>query len=161
MRRIPLLVALALAVVALPARAQDDPLSEVTSTDPLELARAVSRMGDTAVLQQLGAEVDVGARLSAIRATPWLHAPEEALAPLADLARGRDPDLAPAAALSALTIARRLDADDLSAREVDGAILEAAIEAFRGIGDDEGCRRDIRRAGFLIADRLVSLRAQS
>jgi hypothetical protein len=143
------------------AAAQDDPLSAVPGADPLELARAVAQVGDAALLGRLSEESGTASRLTAVRATPWMRAPERALAPLSEIARGRDPDLAPAAALAALQIAERLDADDLVAREVGSEVIVAAVEALRAIGNDEGCRRDIRRAGFLAADRLSSLLAQS
>jgi hypothetical protein len=159
--RLPLVLTLSLLVPGGGASAQDDPLSTVPGADPLELARAVARLGDDALLGRLSEESEAAARLSAIRATPWMRAPELALTPLAEIARGRDPDLAPAAAMAALRIAQRLESDDLVAREASSETITEALEALRAIGNDEGCRRDIRRAGLIAADRLSSLLSQS
>lgn len=155
-----LLFSLLLGLAVAPALAQEgaaDPLLAVEDADPLDLARVVARLGDEAVLTRLGDPQSADVRLAAIRATPSLTAPEHALGPLAEIAAGRDPDLAPAAAMAALEIAERLSADDLVRRETERAIIDAAIEAMRAIGNDESCRRDIRRAGLLVADRLSSL----
>jgi hypothetical protein len=139
-----------------PAAREQDPLLAVVDADPLELSRVVARLGDDAVLARLAADAPPDVCLAALRATPWLSAPEDALALLADHARGRDPDLAPAAALSALRVTDRLSADALTRREADAAVIRAAIDAFGALGRDESARRDLRRAGFEIARRLGS-----
>jgi len=151
-----------LAIVGLSAStaAQEaDPLAEVAGADPLDLSRAVARLGDDAVMDRLREGTSAASRLAAIRATPALAEPERALAELAEIARGRDPDLAPAAALSALTIAGDLDADELVQREADRDLVTRSREAFEALGHDESVRRDIRRVGFMVAERLRSLTA--
>jgi hypothetical protein len=93
-------------------------LRAAVDSDELDLAALVARIGDDAVLESLAEGKDSVIRLAAIRATPYLLSQELALQPLAALAQGRDPDLAPAAARRALVIAQALALEDISAREL-------------------------------------------
>lgn len=163
--RAPILALLLIATVARDATAQDvDPLVAIGSSDPVALARIVERLGDDAVLARLAAEdaedadgVSADARLAAIRASVALRAPERALDPLAAIAAGRDPDLAPAAAYSILVIARALDPRDLDAREVMRAELAPALAAIARLAADETARPDLRRAAAIAAELLGHL----
>lgn len=164
--RAPILAVLLIATVARDATAQAaDPLVAIGSSDPVALARVVERLGDDAVLARLAAEVaedeatDVSAdaRLAAVRASVALRAPERALEPLAAIAAGRDPDLAPAAAHSLLVIARALDPRDLDAREVMRAELAPALTAIAQLAADETARPDLRRAAAIAAELLGHL----
>jgi hypothetical protein len=142
------------------ASAQDgvDPLLATGSSDPLELARVVDRIGDAALLERLGGEgTPTDVRLAAIRASVALRAPERALEPLATIARSRDPDLAPAAAMAFLAIARDLDPRALDAREVLRGELVPARTALEALADDESARADLRRAALLALDALTAL----
>ena len=150
------LLAAAVASVA-PARVMaqprpNDPLAQVVSSDPLELARVVDRLGDEAVLARLGAmgldtaTLDPAVVIAALRASPWLHAPEDALPRLAEIAAGHDPDLAPAAALAIVRIAERLTRADLDAREGSDDPIRAVLPALAAIGEDTTARPDLRRA---------------
>lgn len=123
-----------------------DPLLAGHDTDPLELARVVDRIGDDAVLARLAPETPIAVRVLAVSATPRLHAPEAALPTLAELAGGRDPDLAPRALQAISEIARSLDARSLDARESERAELRAVLPRLTGIGEDESARADLRRA---------------
>jgi hypothetical protein len=134
-----------------------DPLLAAHDTDPLELARVVDRMGDAAVLARLNPETPIAVRALAVVAAPRLHAPEDALAPLAELALGRDPDLAPRAALSLLEITRALDERGLDARERDRAELAAGRIAIARVAADETARADVRRAAQLADAALAEL----
>ena len=151
------LAALSLVLVVSPALAQTDPLLAVRSADPLELARAADRLGDAAVLARLVEGRPTPIRLAAIRATPWLDAPEQALAPLAAIAIGRDPDLAPAAAVSILRIARALDAQALDGRETHPSELHDARVAIQALADDATARADLRRMAELAVDALAAI----
>ena len=150
-------------VLAGPASAQGpggegaDPLVAVADADPLELGRVAQRLGDGAVLARLADDRPVVVRLAAIRATPWLRAPEAALGPLARIAAGRDSWLAPEAARIVLRIARALTVDDLAARETFPAELADARAALEALAADEHARFDIRRAAELAADALGGL----
>lgn len=142
-------------VAPAPAMAQprpNDPLAQVVSSDPLELARVVDRLGDEAVLARLGAmgldtaTLDPAVVIAALRASPWLHAPEDALPRLAEIAAGHDPDLAPAAALAIVRIAERLTRADLDAREGSDDPIRAVLPALAALGEDTTARPDLRRA---------------
>ncbi|MBW2460341.1 MAG: hypothetical protein JRH11_01760 [Deltaproteobacteria bacterium] len=126
--------------------------------DPLELARAVARHGDGAIIEALGGAAADRAFL-AIQSTPHLAEPEGALPVLAAIAVGRDPDLAPAAALAALRVAEGLTASSLVIREVSAEDLRGATELFEAAADDETARRDIRQAAHLVVARLRDLSA--
>lgn len=145
-------LALGLLLVAASAGAQaDDALAATVDPDPMELARAARRAGDAAVLSRLDASI------TAIRAAPELPAPELAVPTLADVAAGRDPWLAPAAAQSLLRITRDLTALGLDRREADVAGLVDASARLGALADDETARADLRVAARLAADRLSSL----
>jgi hypothetical protein len=146
---------IALLAIAASGAAQDvDPLLETGTSDPLELARAVDRIGDAALLARLGEETPADVRLLAVRGAPQMHAPERALEPLARIAAGRDPDLAPAAALSASRIARALDPQALEARETLPSDLAAARTVLEALAADETARADIRRAAGMAVDAI-------
>lgn len=156
---IVLLIALVLALAG-EADAQlagADPFVAVHDTDPLELARVVDRVGDAAVIARLTPETPIAVRASAVLAAPWMRAPEDALAPLAEIAAGRDPDLAPRAAQALLAIARRLDERALDARERDRAELAPARGTLSAIAADETARADVRRAAALADAALADL----
>lgn len=126
----------------------------------MELGLVVDRIGDDAVLASLGGEeIALDARLAAVRAAPRMQAPERALEGLARIASGRDPDLAPAAALSMLEIARALDPRDLDAREVMREELAPARAAAARLAEDESARGDLRRAAGIVVELLGALGA--
>ena len=74
-------------------------LEAAASGQSLEFARAVESMGDAQVVEFLGAGHPVGVRLAAAYASVWVEEPTLVIVALAELAAGRDPDLAPAAAI--------------------------------------------------------------
>jgi hypothetical protein len=131
-----------------------DALLAVRDADPLELARVVARVGDDAVLRLLAAEHGVAVRLVAVRAAPWLREPERALVRIAELAGGRDSELAPAAARAALRIARALDADGLARREVAPDTLSAALAALLRVAQQPHVRHDLQRMAGAAAAQL-------
>lgn len=165
MRRVPWVLSLVAvsSLVALSARAQarpTDPLALVVSSDPLDLARVVDRLGDDAVRARLGAvgvatsTLDPAIVIAALRAAPWLHAPEEALPRLVEIAAGHDPDLAPAAMLAISRIAERLTRADLDAREADDATLRAVLAPLASMGEAATVRPDLRAAALRAREAL-------
>lgn len=148
-----------LSSLALPAAAQGDPLLAVRDADPMELARVADRLGDAAVLARLGEGQSRDVRLAAIRAARFIDGPELALEPLARIAAGRDPLLAPAAARAALAIAGELDLDALAQREVEPSSLSAARALFVALSRDARARADLRAAAEHVAARLEQLGA--
>jgi len=144
-------------VVAVASAQSVDPLVAAHDTDALELARVVDRVGDAAILARLTPETPIAVRALAVVAATRLHAPEDALVPLAEIAAGRDPDLAPRAAQSLLIIARSLDGAALDTRERDRADFTPARARLTAIAADETARSDIRRAAQLADAALADL----
>ena len=124
--------------------------------DPLELERVVQRFGDRAILQLLTPENDTALRLAAVRASPWLRAPERALAPLSELAAGNDSELAPAAARAAAQIAAGLSAARLAERECLATELTSVLTTLRTLGERESAARHIRAYAWLAAEQLAA-----
>lgn len=148
----------AILVTAAPAAAQSvDPLLAVHDGDPLLLASAVERLGDQAILDRLTDAHPLAVRVLAARATPFLHAPELALGPLAELAASRDPDVAPAAMRALLSIARAITRASLDAHEDDGASIGAARAALTQLAADEAARTDLRRGARAALAMLATL----
>ncbi len=86
--------------------------------DPIGCARAAHEAGDATVLSLLRPGTARESQLLAVRAAPYAHAPEDLMASLVELSCGRDPSLAPEAALSLHAIAGGLSPSELAAREV-------------------------------------------
>lgn len=152
-----LVVGILLGIATLASAQPVDPLLAVHDTDPLELARVVDRIGDAAILARLAPETPIAVRALAVAATSRMHAPEDALVPLAQIATGRDPDLAPRAAFALLTISRSLDARSLDARERTRSDFTPARTTLTALAADETARTDLRRAAQLVAAALADL----
>lgn len=86
-----------------------------------------------------------------------MRAPEAALELLVELARGRDPALAPAAALAIDRITSVLDRPALEAREVDPRSLAGVRDSLRRLEADTTARPDLRRLAAFSAARLSEL----
>ncbi len=85
--------------------------------------------------------------------------PVAALGPLGTLARGRDPDLAPAAAQAAATIARSLTLIALAHHEVMRSEIAQLASVYAQLGADTTARADIRAAALVVASKLRGLAA--
>jgi len=129
----------------------------VADADPLELSRRVMQHGDDAVVARLSEDQPVVVQLAAVRASRFMRAPEAALPRLAQIARGRDPDLAPAAALACHRIARDLDTPALARREARRTALAPARADLEALAGDETARADLRRLAAFAADALAAL----
>jgi hypothetical protein len=124
--------------------ASPDPFLAVVDLDPMELARVVDRLGDDAVLARLADERPRALRSAACHAAPFMQQPELALLPLAELAAGRDPRLAPDAAAALRAVATALTPGGLARREVDPSSLAPARARLATLRADESARRDLR-----------------
>ncbi len=133
-------------------RSDDPVLVALASSDPLALASAVDRAGDDAVLERLGDADAASDALDpavvgvAISAAPWLAEPERAFRRLIAIARGHDPDLAPAAMLALLGGVERIDRAGLDAREAELEPIREALPLLDELAADASVRLDIRRA---------------
>lgn len=125
--------------------------------DPLDASAWAARHGDAAVLALLREDQPPAVQLRAIEAARWLVDPERSLPPLGALAAGRDPRVAPAAAVVAWEIARALDPRDLAAREVEIATLRAGREAFESVEADATVRPDLARLAAFTGVELSAL----
>ena len=157
-----LAIAVASLVVATPSGAQTDggigALEIGASLDPLDLARAASRAGDAVVERTLSSdEAEPRQRRIALESAPFVHAPIRLVAPLARLASGRDPELAPAAMRVLVAIAERLVPNDLARDEVMPAELRAVIQSLRALRRDATAREDLRSAAGRVEGTLSSL----
>ncbi len=139
------------------AQRTEDPLASTPNADPLELGRRAAALGDDAVLARLADGTPRTVRLAAVRAARFLRQPERALAPLGHVARGRDPDLAPAAALAILRIVGELDLPTLERRELRAEDFAAARRELAALADDGRSRADVRAAARRAASRLAAL----
>jgi hypothetical protein len=142
------------------ARTQADAatlLRAAVDADELDLAALASRIGDDGMLEALAEGKDISLRLSAVRSTPYLLNPELALVPLAQMAAGRDPDLAPAAARRALRIAQALALEDLATRELSPTSLQEAKRLLSAIANESSARPDVRLCAGQAAHLLAML----
>jgi hypothetical protein len=135
----------------------DDGVAWPATAEPLAIGAVARRVGDHRVLAELDASRSVSRRLRAIEAAVFLREPELALPRLAELAGGRDPDLAPTAQAAAWRIARSLDPLALEAREADRAAILGTRASFETIAADEDARSDIRLGARLVVDALSHL----
>lgn len=131
-------------------------LVAVNDADPLELARVVHRYGDSAILALLDTAQPTAARLAAIRATPWLAQPEDALTLLVREVASRDAELAEAAARALLAIAQRLDVATLERREQSPSALGPVVASLDALAGQTWIRADLRA---LAASAVAQLRA--
>lgn len=128
--------------------------------DAIGSARTAQEVGDGALLAALGAPGQREKALVAVRAASYAHAPEELMAPLVELACGRDPSLAPEAALSLHAVSERLTARELSLREVLLSDLSKAEERVKS-GCEHTPSADVTYALEVAKERLAWLRSQA
>jgi hypothetical protein len=121
-----------------------DALRGAADSDELSLVRLAARAGDDAVLAALRAVEDPALQLAAIRAAPHIVDREQALLPLAEIAAGRDPELAPLAAWKALSITQELVRERAGVREIVAGDLGPARAVLVAVQGDATARADIR-----------------
>jgi hypothetical protein len=146
-----------LGLFCVPARGE--PLDLEGFSDQLDVigcARAADEAGDAAIADALRKPKSRVSQLVAVRAAPFVHAPELLAPTLIDLACGRDPVIAVEAALSLEAMFERLTPTELASREVLKADLSAAKERAEG-----GCalepRADIHLVLQVFEQRLAAL----
>jgi hypothetical protein len=132
-------------------------LRAAVDSNELDLAGLAARLGDDAVLTSLAEGEDSVVRLSALRATTYLASPELALPPLAAIARGRDPELAPAEARRVLAIARALALQDASARELEPDTLRSTETLLNSLANSARAHPEIRLCAGQAAHLLSTL----
>lgn len=156
-----LALAASLTMAGLTADAQDAEspamVAMLATSDPMELSRLVDRLGDAEILEGFAQERSLAARWGAARAAARMQVPALALGPLAAMASGRDPDLAPAAAASARSICASLDPQALDAAEVGPADLTEARQSFEALANDASARPDLRRVAAICGAAIDAL----
>lgn len=83
-------------------------LASALDADELTRATIARQVGADTLLAALHQGEDIVLRLAAVRCSPYLGDPDRALPDLVQIARGSDPELAPAAALRLFLIAQSL-----------------------------------------------------
>lgn len=131
------------------------PVSFATFADQIDaigLGRAADALGDA----QLDRALELGqgreAALVAVRAALFSQAPERMIPKIVTLACGRDPVLAPEAALTLYTLAERVTSESFAAREVLLSDVKQAIQSL-----EAGCSQE-PRPDVLVA--IETLRTQ-
>jgi hypothetical protein len=116
--------------------------------DAIGLSRAADAFGDARLEQALAAENRESA-LVALRAASFSQAPERLIPKLVTQACGRDPALAPEAALTLYTLAERMTAESFATREVLLSDLKAALQSL-----EKGCAQEPRPDVAVAIDTL-------
>lgn len=146
--------AIVLAMAAYSAAQTTRPDAPLDELDDSAWIQALVESSD-ASLEEVFSGADLETTLRFLAAVPASDAPETHLVALATLARGDDPNLAPAAAQAAVRIVEGLTHHDLLARE--SAIDSEATGAFIALAEDPSARRDLQHAGAYIVARLGEL----
>jgi|GEM_PF-4420961 len=132
----------------------------VSALDADELTRATiaRQVGAETLLEALHQAEDIALRLAAVRCSPYLGDADRALAPLAQIARGSDPELAPAAALRVFWIAQSLMQHGTDHEIALDSLREAQRELL-ALADDRSALGRIRllagQASFLLGQLLA------
>ena len=133
---------------------QDAQAALASALDADELVRATiaRQVGDATLLSALHQTEDVALRLAAVRCSPYLNDPDRVLGELAQLARGSDPELAPAAALRVFWIAQALTQRGAFERSLES--VGAARRELLALAADRSALERIRvlagQASFLL-----------
>jgi hypothetical protein len=134
--------------------------ADVLDADELTRATIARALGDEPVLNALAQSEDIALRLAAVRCSAYLNDPDRALLGLAELARGRDPELAPAAAQRLFQIAqllmqtrftRDIALDSVRSAQRESTLLAADRSAIGAIRVCAG------QASYLFGELLVQL----
>jgi hypothetical protein len=134
----------------------------LVASDPLDRARLVAAIGDAAVLAWLTGQggASVAEQLAAVRASAWLADPSAALGPLVALLGGRDPDLAPSAALALERIGQRLALEEPACEACAPEAIASASDALSKLADNPRLRPDLRLRALTASAQLASARAR-
>jgi hypothetical protein len=148
-----------LALTCVGARADPaDPLAHADVVSAIGVAHVADEVGDRTLAAWLAEPPRRNLALVAARAAPYAFAPERLVPALAQLLCGRDPVLAPEAAVAFVQIAERLRLSELAAREALRADLRAARDSLRCAAESRPpVRADLRAASLLLEARLSEL----
>lgn len=134
-------------------------LAAALAADELTRATIAHELGDTRVLDALTQREDLASRLAAVRCSPYLNDPDRALLGLAELARGRDPELAPAAAQRLFQIAQLL-LQTRARRDIAFDSVRAVQREAATLAEDRSAIAMIRmaagQASYLLGELLAS-----
>lgn len=153
-------IALAAAVGLLSSGAQalaTDPLAQADVVSVIGLSRVADELGDATLASWLKAPARRDLALVALRAAPYAFAPERLVGHMAPLLCGRDPNLAPEAALAFAQIAEHLQPARLAAREAASYDLRQARAALACAEQSPAPRADLVAAAQLLAAALDQL----
>lgn len=152
-------VSLALTCVGVRADTTDL-LGQADVISTIGIARVADEVGDRSLSDWLEKPVRRDLALVAARAAPFAFAPERLVPALARLVCGRDPVLAPEAAVAFVQIAERLRPSELAAREALRSDVRAARASLACAAESRPpVRADLRAASLLLEASLAQLDA--
>jgi hypothetical protein len=135
-----------------------DPLAHADLVSAIGLAHVAEEVGDGTLASWLEDPIRRNLALVAARAAPFAFAPERLVPGLARLVCGRDPVLAPEAAVAFVQIAERLRASELAVREALREDVRVAKESLRCSAEAQPpVRADLKAASLLLEARLAEL----
>jgi hypothetical protein len=138
-----------------------DPFVHADVVDAIGLWRLADEAGELGLGEALKPGAARERALAAIRAAAYSRAPEQLIVGLLPHAVGRDPVLAPEAAMALVQIGQRLTPADLAAREVLLSTLDEARKATQvALEEVRSPRPDIRVCLETLLAALSELRAQ-
>ena len=133
-------------------------LASALDADELTRATIARQINAETLLAALHQPEDVALRLAAVRCSPYLADADRALIDLTQIARGSDPELAPAAALRVLWIAQSLMQHSADQEIALDSVPEARRELLE-LADDRTALANIRllagQASFLLGQLLA------
>ena len=133
-------------------------LASALDADELTRATIARQVGDETLLAALHQADDIALRLTAVRCSPYLGDSDRALVDLTQIARGSDPELAPAAALRVFWIAQSLMQRGRDREIALDSVREARAELLE-LADDRSALERIRllagQASFLLGQLLA------
>lgn len=146
------------------AQARQARIEAALDADELTRATIAQQAGDETLLAALRQREAVGLRLAAVRCSPYLGDPDRALPVLAEIASGRDPELAPGAALRLFQIAQQLVHTPAPGELALEGVKSARLQALR-LADDGSALPRVRvlagEASFLLGQLVAQVEALS
>jgi len=150
---------LPLALLSSVAAAGQQPDAFVTAylaEDTDEFERLAQVVGDAELSKRLGARERLS-QLSAIEVARRTSDPSALLSALAEAADGRDRSVCIGATRAAVSITMALNQGVIENKEIDLAVLAAALTHWRRIVEDQGRWADVRVHALEISHRLAGL----
>lgn len=137
---------------------QNDPLAHADVISEIGLARLADEAGDGTLAGWLKRSDRRELQLVALRAMPYAFEPERLVPHVAPLLCGRDPNLAPEAALALMHVAERLRPSELENREATRGAFREAQKALACIKEQSApVRADLVSAALVLDSVLAQL----